>query len=159
MIFCKSISSRASLSAQVTQNERVSTQKLTLFLYFKGFERRDGGFVTRSWEVWRTSSHPSLSAKNDQITRELAQESWLFFYFIVITWSVPLHDTLTPVGREENVALFPEYLIVTVVVNVAFSTKSSGPDSRKSFLETRVLFNVIKWLYLRTHIGILWIKY
>lgn len=61
------------------------------------------------------------------------------FYFIVITWSVPLHDTLTPVGREENVALFPEYLIVTVVVNVAFSTKSSGPDSRKSFLETRVL--------------------
>ncbi|MBR5463589.1 MAG: hypothetical protein IKU75_14210 [Butyricimonas sp.] len=47
-------------------------------------------------------------------------------------------------GREENVALFPEYLIVTVVVNVAFSTKSSGPDSRKSFLETRVHFNVIK---------------
>lgn len=47
-------------------------------------------------------------------------------------------------GREENVALFPEYLIVAVVVNVAFSTKSSGLDSRKSFLETRVLFNVIK---------------
>ena len=39
---------RTCLSAQVTQNERVSTQKLTLFLYFKGFERRDGGFVTRS---------------------------------------------------------------------------------------------------------------
>ena len=48
MIFSESIGSGACLSAQVTQNERVSTQKLTLFLYFKGFERRDGGFVTRS---------------------------------------------------------------------------------------------------------------
>lgn len=48
MIFLEYVGSRACLSAQVTQNERVSTQKLTLFLYFKGFERRDGGFVTRS---------------------------------------------------------------------------------------------------------------
>ena len=36
------------LREKQSNNERVSTQKLTLFLYFKGFERRDGGFVTRS---------------------------------------------------------------------------------------------------------------
>ena len=48
VIFLECVDSRASLSAQATRNERVSTRKLTLFLYFKGFERRDGGFVTRS---------------------------------------------------------------------------------------------------------------
>ena len=52
----------------------------------------------------------------------------------VIVTSAPLHDTLTPVGREETVALFPEYLIVTVEVNVAFSTKSSGSDSSTSLM-------------------------
>ena len=48
MIFLECIGSRASLSAKKSKNKRVSIQKLTLFLHLKGFERRDGGFVTQS---------------------------------------------------------------------------------------------------------------
>ncbi|RHH94195.1 hypothetical protein DW186_12235, partial [Odoribacter sp. AM16-33] len=44
----KDFESSLPLRKKQSNNERVSTQKLTLFLYFKGFEQRDGGFVTQS---------------------------------------------------------------------------------------------------------------